>query len=1041
MSSFFTLTIISIVFSILLAWQIRKRVDNKNNFSYFIMLMLSVTLWSILALLETISPLEYKVIFAKLTYIGILSMPVLWLFFSLEYSQKHNLIMKKNMKLLWIVPSLTLFAVFTNDYHHLFWTKIYPYLKYDNIDILKYDRGIFFTINSIYSYTLLIIGIIIIFSKLSRMKAPKDFFLVVLGVLTPLIANALYLSRILHFDYTAAAFSFTCFCFAWAIISGFFERKLAIAETIHENMEEGIILIDENLKIANINHCAKKIIGIKNLSESTDAPNIIPFWDDIKTKLKKGVNEYVEVCLTVNQNRNCYGIHIYFISIESKISGWIVSLFDITEKKHNEEALKLMDGLLSGSALATSILLDGKDYQSAVYDAIKLIGQSAKADRVYLFENCIDEITGKQFTSQKFEWTSDSCEPQIDNPELQNVQFDDISYFIDPLIKGNSFIGMVSKMEDQSVKALLESQNIKSIIVLPLSIGSKFWGFIGFDNCTREREWTDAEEAILKAFINSVARAIEKGMVEKELEEGRKAAEAANIAKSNFLANMSHEIRTPLNGIIGFMDILAQTPLSIEQADYLDEIKNASDSLLYMINDVLDFSKIEADKMSLENITFNLHNIVEDAVSLVSPKAQNKSVELNCEIRAGVPRMVSGDPGRLRQVLNNLIGNAIKFTHQGEICVMVEKMQDIDNYILLKFDVSDTGIGMSKQVQKNLFKPFNQADNSTTRKYGGTGLGLAISKKIIELMGGDITVESNENEGAKFTFTVGFGKTNDSVNLNYTDIKGLNIMVVDHNAANRRVFRSYLEEAGCEVFESESVNQAIGLITGVTFDKAIDIALIEFNLPEINGFELGKIIQQVDRYNKIKIIITSYTAKRGDARIAKEAGFSGYLPKPIRKKDMFDTISAVAGFKNSDERQILVTRHVIKENALQSNKSILLVEDTEANRKLAITILKKMGNDCEVAINGKEAVDACKVKKYDLIIMDCQMPVMDGYEATKIIKNSAGINSSTPIIALTANTLTEDIENCFNAGMDDYISKPINMKLLETSINKWLRNS
>ncbi len=865
MSTFILLSMISIVLSLMFAWYIWSRMNKAKNHTYFIMLMLCVTVWTIFAVLEVLSPTKSgTILFAQFSYLGIVSTPVSWVYFSFEYAEKYQWLKHRRIRLLWVIPTITVLLVFTNGWHGLMWTKISPNGIFDNIAIYKYARGIWFFVNTFYDYLLFLAGAVTIFIKLKDTRNLKNYSLVIIGVAGAVLVNFLYMARVLHKDYTAAAFSFTGCCFAWALITGFLERNMAIAETIHENMEEGIILIDEKLEIISINPSAAGILGRQDNLVGSGAREVIFFWPELKAGFRKDANEYYEIKTGEADFAKWYGIHLYSMKKKGSISGWIINLFDITENKLGEEALRRMD------------------------------------------------------------------------------------------------------------------------------------------------------------------------------QEARKAAEKANEAKSYFLANMSHEIRTPMNGIIGFSDILSQTPMTREQYDYLNEIRNASDALLYLINDVLDFSKIEADKMELECIDFDIHHIVESSISLIVPGAYNKGIEVHSEIRAGVPSMVKGDPGRLRQVFNNLLSNSLKFTERGDITVSAECIEETGNTVSLRFKVSDTGIGMPEEVLGNLFQPFTQADSSTTRKYGGTGLGLAISKKIIERMGGKITVESKINEGTVFVVAINLEKGSEKGRVSYGEIDGMKILAVDDNRLNRRIFREYLEDSGCMVIEAVNAGEAFEILKRSCLKKPVDIVIMDLNMPETDGVTFGKMIMASDLQCKPKIILSSSSTRAGDSKEAKDAGFSGYLPKPVRKKELLDTISAVAGSREFNHTHELVTRHLILEDTLKDKEVILLAEDMEANRKLALILLKKIGYDCEIAVNGKEAVDACSQKKYSLILMDCQMPLLDGYETAGNIRSGGGLNSETPIIAMTANALEDDREKCITAGMDDYISKPVTIKVLEETLRKWI---
>lgn len=676
---------------------------------------------------------------------------------------------------------------------------------------------------------------------------------------------------------------------------------------------------------------------------------------------------------------------------------------DLTERKSWEQELLHRDALLQSIAASLQILLEERDLHTALARALERIGTAAGVDRVYYFETTYDE-NGTGYASQRYEWNSGFAASQIDNPLLQDLPFSLTPSFYAPLQEGLPFIAQVADIERSELRAILESQNITSLAVFPILVRSLLHGYIGFDECREPRVWTEAEISVLRAFANGVESAVERSLIETELEEQRVVAESANELKTRFLAMMSHEMRTPMNGILGFLDLLDRTALTATQRQFLRDASTAAENLLHLISDILDFTRIGAGKLTIEDIPFSVRELAEEAVMLLAPRAQEKGLDLASVINPETPALVRGDPSRLRQVLVNLLSNAVKFTSEGAVVLRLGIERDSAG-AHLHFVVEDTGIGIPESERSRLFQPFMQLESSTTRRFGGSGLGLVISRELLHLMNGTIWVEPGREQGTRFH--VDLPVRIEQALETFQKELAATVLLRTSSPLLRESVTTQCARWSVMVRTCEDVAQPP--------EDARDAILI------VDGRQVEDVVSAMDASPAwSRLIVLSVLQHQAEMPVMRESAL--VLPLPPQSKDLW---AALHG--ELDPRLPSLVREERASDEI-GPLSILVAEDNEINQRYLAAVLRRVGADTEFVSNGQLAVEASRDRQFDLILMDCQMPVMDGFEATRRIRSQEADGARTRIVALTAGATDADRQRCEEAGMDGFLGKPIRVE-------------
>ena len=1053
-------------------WFIDKR--NRKNDAFF-SLSLEIFFWTLLnAIVMVVKDSAFPVLYTiRMVFVCVIPFGINY--FILEFTHSPLKDSKIVRFILIFIPVVDSLFLLTNPLTNLYFLDYnYP----------MPTRATVFWIHLVTGFLFVIIGFTVLISfVIKNMKTNPLLFLTVVGLLIPYTINMLYTFGIITFphDLTPIGFFFTFVLFTLVSYkSNLFSINVSLFLSTLDLINDSVVVFNENHMVADLNLAAKRMFADINITIGvTKIDDIKVYLDSI---LKASIPENLPIVFDKFHNlsaeftifidnelktylvdyRAVHGLRADsgYILVFSDVSNYREMIKEIVTKnseleemtKQAEEANLEKDDMLKtlerqyrvAEAInrAANYLLnfDVDIFEDSLANAFREVGTVLSVDRVYIWKNYIKN--NKLYCTQMFEWTSD-VEPQQGLMHTVDIPYSEkVPGWEEILSGGNVINGIVSAMTEQE-RELLEPQGILSVLIAPVFIKGEFWGFVGFDDCSNERVFNKEVVSVLLSSSLLFAHAYQRSEIyenlkntSEQLEIALQQANAASKAKGDFLSNMSHEMRTPMNAIIGMTSIAINTDVAAEKNNALGRINDAAAHLLGVINDVLDMAKIEADKLELSPVEFNLEQLIQKVISVTYFRVDEKNQNFNVDISSRVPRYIIGDDQRLSQVLTNLISNAIKFTpSSGNISLDIDLIEEFEKEVEISFSITDDGIGISEEQQKKLFGAFVQADSSTSREYGGTGLGLVITKKIIELMGGTITVRSELNKGSCFTATIkvlkGVNKSRSLLDpgVNWSNIR---ILVVSNNININEHFNDLFDhlEVACDI--CEDYDKALALIKE---SGRYDVYFVDYILPHNSGLELAKWVYESNPENNSVVIMISpsdYAHYEGNLI---HPGVLRFIVKPIFSSAIIDSINECLGItdKENSKGSALV-------NTL-NGKHLLLVEDIEINREILISLLEDTGISIDCAENGRVSIDMLKKngRKYDIIFMDVQMPEMDGLEATRCIRSFEDKDVALlPIIAMTANVFKDDIKACLDAGMNNHLGKPLDIDKVIDILNHYL---
>ncbi len=974
----------------------------------FFWLMLAVTIWTFAYTFEAaaVEPAA-KILFTQIGYIGLVFIPPLLLSFVMEYAD-HKRPSRYILIPALVLSSITLLLAWTNAWHGWLWSGFSVASVKDNIII--YHHGPWFWVSSTYYYVMFSMSSFFLVRRYINSSAldRRRVGIMIIGCLFPFVGGVLYifnLGPIPYLDWSAISCTGMNLVYAWNLYRFKMLDLVPVARgNIFESLDEGLIVLNAQAQIVDINPAALKLFrmaGKRVIGQPID--EIIPFLN----RFIHATRPYAEL---VQNDENAAWLDLRVAPLldqQANLIGRLIMVHDVTERKQVEERMIVLSQALEHSPVP--ILLMDRD------GSIEYVNPSFSV----LYGFSAEETLGQK--------PNTLLDAGIHTQEFYNEMWNTVTAW------GNWQGELCNRAKN----------------------GELIWAFVTISPI---KDWRGE----IMHFVAVQLDITENKKLIAKLEDARLTAEAATRAKSEFLANMSHEIRTPMNAIIGMTSLLMDTKLDSEQHNFADVIRGSGDSLLTLINDILDFSKIEAGKMQLEYAPFDLRTAVEEAIDLVSMRAGEKKLELAYHITPETPEYVAGDLTRLRQILVNLFSNAIKFTAQGEVFLSVSSeeianvsdgngrplnlgMQKFDPQALihrLHFALKDTGIGIPKEKIEHLFQSFTQLDTSTTRKYGGSGLGLSISKQLCEMMGGSIWAESTgvAGEGSTFHFTVVVEVRKDRrtplFGVEHSHLEGRRVLIVDDNETNLTILRRYLESWMMIAHAASSASEALAFLAECyAEDEKLDLILLDMHMPDMDGVVLAHTIRQQAAFQNLPLIMIT-SLGYGQPENAPDL-FAQCVSKPIKPSLLFDALAGVlTGQHVSPRTRRKSDPHYNPEMGQQHPLHLLLAEDNTINQQVITRQLERLGYRIDIAANGLEVIQALRRQSYDAILMDIHMPEMDGLEATRRICQEWGADERPRIIAMTANAMSGDREICLAAGMDDYLSKPVQIQELVRALQE-----